>query len=65
VLILARLHLSSAIYFIKDFAIEGFLYQDITALTADSYLVFTAAGKDIYAWRRGTFYSCRVWMWTI
>jgi len=28
--------------------------QDITALAADSYLVFVAAGKDIYAWRRGT-----------
>ena len=27
---------------------------DITALTADSFLVFVAAGKDIYAWRRGT-----------
>jgi len=27
--------------------------EDITALTADSYLVFVAAGKDVYAWRRG------------
>ena len=30
-----------------------FLWQDITALTADSYLVFAAAGPDIYVWRRG------------
>jgi U3 small nucleolar RNA-associated protein 21 len=27
--------------------------RSITALTADSYLVFVAAGKQIYAWRRG------------
>ncbi|XP_023323395.1 WD repeat-containing protein 36 [Eurytemora carolleeae] len=27
--------------------------EDITALAADAYLVFTAAGTDIYAWRRG------------
>jgi hypothetical protein len=31
------------------------LLQDITALAADAYLVFTAAGKDIYAWRRGRY----------
>ena len=29
--------------------------QDITALAADAYLVFTAAGADIYAWRRGMY----------
>jgi len=28
--------------------------EDITALAADSYLVFTAAHKTIYAWRRGS-----------
>lgn len=27
---------------------------DITAVTADSFLVFVAAGRVIYAWRRGT-----------
>eukprot|EP00095_Tigriopus_kingsejongensis_P011785 maker-scaffold119_size336447-snap-gene-2.31 protein:Tk11785 transcript:maker-scaffold119_size336447-snap-gene-2.31-mRNA-1 annotation:"wd repeat-containing protein 36" len=27
--------------------------ENITALAADAYLVFAAAGKDIYAWRRG------------
>jgi len=27
--------------------------QDITALAADNFLVFVAAGRDIYAWRRG------------
>lgn len=27
--------------------------EEITAMTADAYLVFVAAGKDIYAWRRG------------
>jgi len=27
--------------------------EDITALAADSYLVFVAAGKNIYVWRRG------------
>ena len=28
--------------------------EDIQALAADSYLVFAAAGRDVYAWRRGT-----------
>lgn len=28
--------------------------EDITAVAADSYLVFTAAHKSIYAWRRGS-----------
>jgi len=28
--------------------------EEITALAADAYLVFTAAGSEIYAWRRGT-----------
>jgi len=27
--------------------------KDITSLAADSYLVFAAAGEDVYAWRRG------------
>jgi len=27
--------------------------ENITAITADSFLVFVAAGKEIYAWRRG------------
>jgi len=27
--------------------------EEITALASDSYLVFTAAGNDIYSWRRG------------
>ena len=26
---------------------------DISAVTADSYLVFAAAGQDLYVWRRG------------
>ena len=28
--------------------------EDITAIAADSFLVFVAAGTEIYAWRRGT-----------
>ncbi|XP_040573506.1 WD repeat-containing protein 36 [Lepeophtheirus salmonis] len=28
--------------------------ENITATSADSFLVFAAAGKEIYAWRRGT-----------
>ncbi len=35
--------------------LEVYVLQDITALAADAYLVFTAAGKDIYAWRRGKY----------
>ncbi|KAL7306527.1 hypothetical protein TKK_0001221 [Trichogramma kaykai] len=34
-------------------SVSGAHHEDITCLAADTYHVYTAAGKEIYAWRRG------------